>query len=267
MKVVILSYNHPDLTERTITSVRSLLKDQDILLVHNGSRPEHQTRLTEKFPNLGHLCLPANRGFPGGANAGLRQAFQESDWVLFLTNDCQLEEIQIPQSQPGLIAPLIWARKKGRIDSLGGAFEISKAHLFHCKTIEDFMKAKTKYIPGTAFWIHREVYLKTKGFDESLEMFWEDVDLSIRAARLGFFLGVDPSTKVLHAIGKTTHKNPHYTTYLYQRNRKRISLKYSDSRVMVRCYLWKSWLSLGFRQLKQRNWQKLKLLKQAIADQ
>lgn len=266
MKVVVLSYNHPDLTERTVESVRKLLAESEIILVHNGSRPEHQIRLFERFPRISHLVLEQNRGFPGGANAGLQKAFATDEWALFLTNDCLLKTFEVPKCGPALIAPLIWGRKEGRVDSLGAQFRINSAHLSHCKSEIEFERASQKYVPGTAFWMHREVFEKTGGFDEKLEMFWEDVDLSLRAEELGFPLLVDASTKILHAIGKTTHKNPHYTTYLFQRNRKKISLKYTDNPTAVYFNLWSSWSQMGFHHLRKGNWDRLSLLVKAIQD-
>jgi GT2 family glycosyltransferase len=226
---------------------------------------QHQIRLQEKFPGIEHLLLESNRGFPGGANAGLQKAFQDSEWALFLTNDCLLKVFHQPET-PALVAPLIWARKEGRVDSLGGNFQVDRAHLSHCKSHEDFDQAKEKYIPGTAFWIHRDVFNKLNGFDESLEMFWEDVDFSLRASHAGFPLLVDDRTQILHAIGKTTHKNSHYTTYLFQRNRKRISLKYSKKPHVVYTHLLKSWGQMGFHHLKNQNWDRLLLLTKAIRD-
>ncbi|MEZ0391376.1 MAG: glycosyltransferase family 2 protein [Pseudobdellovibrionaceae bacterium] len=265
VKVVVLSYNHPELTERTLKSVQLHFSDPEILLVHNGSLVQHQTRLQESFPKIEHLQIENNRGYPGGANAGLKQAFQNSEWVLFLTNDCQLLEWQTPPT-PGLIAPLIWARKIGRVDSLGGSFEIHRAHLSHCKSEEEFSKAENSYVPGTAFWLHRDIFNSVGGFDESLEMFWEDVDFSLRVAQAGYPLQTDSKTQILHAVGKTTHKNSHYTTYLFQRNRKRISLKYAKKNWPVYFHLSKSWGRLGWIHLRRGDFAKLRLLHKAICD-
>jgi GT2 family glycosyltransferase len=275
VKIVILSYNHPELTARTVISARKLVLDSQILLVHNGSLPQHQKHLQATFPEIEHLVLPENRHFSGGANQGLAKAFSRSEetaalpsinWVLFLTNDCQLLKLKVPTTPPALIAPLIFARKEGRVDSLGGKFHIQKAHLAHCKSNEEFKVARHPYIPGTAFWIHREVFEKTQGFDESLQTYWEDVDLSRRIQSLGFPLLTDEQTQVLHAIGKTCHKDTLYTTYLYQRNRKRISLKYSRNKLSVYGSLWKSWLITAARLTKQRQWDRLRLLTKAIKD-
>lgn len=239
-----------------------------VLLVHNGSLKPHQQFLQNKFPEITHLILAKNRGYSGGANAGLRAGFQKSPWVLFLTNDCQLQEFQPPTTEPALITPLIWARRKNKVDSIGGSFDIQKAQLRHCRELNEFQDSKNPYAPGTAFWIHQQVFEKAQGFDESLGTYWEDVDFSLRVRQLRFPLIADLKTQVLHAIGKTCHQDSHYTTYLYQRNRKRISLKHArlqgHSVLRTRLELFSSWILLAAKNIRKKNWARLHLLARAI---
>lgn len=248
-------------------SILQLIPSSFILLVHNGSLKPHQDFLMKKFPEITHIVLPINLGYSGGANFGLRAGFQKSPWILFLTNDCQLREFKVPTSNPALIAPLIWARRENNVDSIGGNFNVQKARLSHCRTPEDFQNSKYSYAPGTALWIHQQVFEKASGFDESLGTYWEDVDFSMRVRLLGFPVLADLNTKVLHAVGKTCHKDPYYSTYLYQRNRKRISIKYSKSlglyAVLTWGYLLESWIEFAIKCIQRRNWAKLKLLWQA----
>lgn len=272
---MILSFNHPELTTRTLQSARIFAKDSDILLVHNGSQPRFVLSLQSQFPDVQHLVMETNRGFTGGSNAGLTQAFADSEWVLFLTNDCQLLKFNPPSKneRPCLIAPQIFARKLDRIDSLGGVFEPLSGKLSHLKNPQELsalQEQKSKllpYVPGSAFWIHREVFAITGKFDETLGTYWEDVDFSIRAWQKGFQLKVDLQTQVVHSIGKTCHKNPHYTTYLYQRNRRRISKKYlrefalaSPLQARLHWQLARDYSKLFTRSFKKRDWNKIVLL-------
>ena len=72
----ILSFNHPEITSRCVKSVVRYFADnapqaslKNIILVHNGSRPEHVETLKISWPQIHHLELASNRGFSGGANA------------------------------------------------------------------------------------------------------------------------------------------------------------------------------------------------------
>jgi|SRR6185312_7505071 len=274
--IVILSFNHPELTTRTLQSAQAFAPDQDLLLVHNGSRQNFVEQLQKTFPQVQHLILEKNLGYSGGVNAGLSFALQKSVWALLLTNDCQLLQYQRPANDesPALKAPQVFARKQDRIDSYGGVFEPLTGKLAHLKTPTELASLQTQiktwrlpYVPGSAFWIHREVFEVTGGFDERLGTYWEDVDFSVRAWQKDFPLKVDLQTQVLHGIGKTCHKNPHYTTYLYQRNRRLISKKYlrefrlsSPLQARLHWRLTRDYSKLFTRFLRQRDWNKISLL-------
>jgi GT2 family glycosyltransferase len=274
--IVILSFNHPELTTRTLESVQQVSPSRPVLLVHNGSESRFVTKHREAWPGIEHLILEKNRGYTGGVNAGLKKAFEKADWVLLLTNDCRLIDINLPgpEEEPALKAPQIFARKLDRIDSYGGAFSPVTGKLSHLKSPQDLSQLQNSvdrrtlpYVPGTAFWIHREVFESIGGFDERLGTYWEDVDFSVRAWQRGFALQVDLQTKIIHGIGKTCHKDPYYTTFLYQRNRRLISKKYAREHQLttplhIRLHGQLAWdySRLLTRSLRRRDWQRLSLL-------
>ncbi len=291
--IAILSFNHPELTTKTVQSALQHWHGQFlILLVHNGSENKHRTEVIKKISNLNHgehvqhHIMPNNKGYSGGANEALNIAFKQSDWVLFLTNDCILHKFSPPESiknEAQFLAPIIWARKLGNVDSFGGKVNLSQAHLSHCKNPEDFYASTLSYIPGTAFWMHKNFLQAVGPFDEALGTYWEDVDLCLRAHHLNLKMDLDLNSEIIHGIGKTCHKKPLYTSYFYQRNRKRVSfrwliknwktaetkrerLKISLSLFSLSYILLKSWISMLTKSSKQKDWQKLKLQWKAIID-
>jgi GT2 family glycosyltransferase len=223
--IVILSFNHPEITARTI---RSAMKFSiPIILIHNGSLPKHREKLKLDFPEVSHIEMEINRGYSGGVNFGLNYAYLKYDWVIFLTNDTELLQIASLPLEPAFIAPLIYFRKINRIDSMGGTFTPNQGKLKHIKDQNyKFAYGEFFYVPGTAFILHREIFIKIKQFDESLHTYWEDVDFSMRAQLSKSLVYFNSEFQILHRVGKTCHDNPFYTTYLYQRNRRKISWKY-----------------------------------------
>lgn len=215
----VLSYNHPNLTER---SVRSLESELPVVLLHNGSDPKNVAHLNTHLTSIIHLSLPSNRGFAGGASYLLDQAFQKANWVLFLSNDCELQSKDVqPPDAPGIYAVQILRRNSGKMESLGGLYFPKEGRLRHCRNRTEFEESKEalKYIPGAAFWMDRSSWQRLKGFNKNLHTYWEDVEISIRAQQLKIQIGIHPQTVVRHGIGKTCHKDAYYTAYLYQRNR------------------------------------------------
>lgn len=250
--IVILSFNHHQLTSECVTSVLAYTPDVPLFLVHNGSDPRQVDTLLKKFSgtllsnqdkkeeviknNIYHLILSNNSGFSGGANQGLTLAFKYCHWVLFLTNDTLLKQLpaNLPD-QPGLYTPLIIVKRNNKIDSLGGYLQPGKGHLSHLKTASEFAKIKSSskcqfiYAPGTAFLIDDSTFRYSGGFDSRLGTYWEDVDLSLFLQTHRKNIDILEDLHILHKVGKTCHKDTHYTTFLFQRNRLIISWKYGNT--------------------------------------
>lgn len=263
MAISLLSYNHPELTARAVRSVLPHHPSQLVHLIHNGSREECVTSLKEQFPQIKHFILPSNKGYTGGVNFCLESAFEFAEWAFLITNDCELEQIGSPPSFPALVAPRIEIRKTGRVDSLGGALNLQTGRLSHCRTLIEWENETHRYIPGTAFLVHQKLFKQIGRFDERLHTYWEDVDFSRRAEESGFQLLVDPSFVLRHGVGKTCHKDPHYTTYLYQRNRRFISRGLAQTfagRMVLEANLWTDYFRGSYRLAKAKRWMDLRRL-------
>jgi GT2 family glycosyltransferase len=265
----ILSYNHPHLTEKAVNSALVHVRPESLVLLHNGSEANHVQYLKQKFSSIQHLELAQNRGYSGGANQLLSTIFEKSDWVLFLTNDCQLLTApQIPD-EVGFYSPLIWSRHIGRVDSQIGVLDFKKGHLKHAKEEHSKLSsAQIHYVPGSAFIMHKEVFLKVGPFDESLGTYWEDVDFSIRAHKVGIPIKSFSKVQILHKIGKTCHKDNYYTTYLFQRNRRIVARRHCPPRFRIHLeaqLLWDTMRTCLFF-AKKRKWDHLRLFQKAIAD-
>jgi GT2 family glycosyltransferase len=227
MQIALLSFNHPELTHRAAISALGFASGLDIHLIHNGSRPDVVEQLQTQLPQVNHHWLKDNRGYSGGVNFALDKVFAIAPWALLLTNDCEIQQLGSPPVEPGFYAPQILVRKTGRVDSLGGKVNLVRAHLSHLKARDHEMN----YVPGTAFWLHRNVWQSAGPFDESLHTYWEDVDFSLRVQKHGGFLGLTEETQIRHGIGKTCHKDTFYTTYLYQRNRATVSRRHLQGKI------------------------------------
>ena len=242
LAVCVLSYNHPEITAKCVKSVLRFYPAEAVYLTHNGSSEKNKNELEKNFPEIHHISIEQNRGYSGGANFALHHIFQKYDWCFFITNDCELTQVGSTPKKAALIAPQIHFRKIGRIDSVGGQFFANRGHLRHLKSVEEFRSIPQGqcYIPGTAFLMHKDIFENTMGFDESFHTYWEDVDLSLRAHKLGHELNYDTHFQVIHSVGKTCHKEPYYTTYLFHRNRARVSRKctpWSDNFGLTRSQL------------------------------
>jgi GT2 family glycosyltransferase len=229
--LLVLSYNHPQHTRECIESIVATNTQHPIILIHNGSEQKWIDQLKQQFPKIEHFTIQQNAGFSNGANLGLQHAFERFEWAIFFTNDTLARAIPAKlELAAGLYAPVIWRRKVGVIDSMGARFNPYQQKLWHCRSAKDF-SAKSPfsypYVPGTAFILHRDIWLAVGAFDESLHTYWEDVDFSVRVYRQHLKMGLFSEFELVHKVGKTCHKSAFYTNHLFQRNRKIISHRYN----------------------------------------
>ena len=239
------------------------------MVFHNGGESRHRQKVRAALPDCLHVEVNENGGYAGGATRALDAAFQRGvEWVFFVTNDCVVTGIgQIPHA-PCLLAPAIGFASGRGMDSLGGRFIPWRARLEHCKNAVQFDPRSRLYAPGSAFVLHRDVWQSARPFDLSLGMFWEDVDFAQRVQSQGFALRLGEDWKLAHKGGKSTRKDPHYTLYLYQRNRKRVSWRYSGAwqRVLLAGVLGASWARQFFRLLRHGRFADMPRLWHAILD-
>lgn len=264
--IVILSYNHPELTAKCVKSALSF--SLPIILVHNGSLKKNIDRLQNEFDQIDHFIIEKNAGWTNGVNQGLSYAYKNFKWVFLLTNDTELLTCGEFPHTPGFIAPLIYFRKLSRVDSMGGVFIPHLGKLRHIKNEEDHPKEKAHffYVPGTAFLLHQDVFNRVGKFDERLHTYWEDVDFSMRAHRQREKIGFNANFSLLHKVGKTCHDNPFYTTYLFKKNRKIVSLRFASKvgKIIFTTLLVKEFIQVTTKYLRNKDFARLRLFVRAM---
>ncbi len=234
----ILSFNKKNITKRCVDSVLNSGYDPDsVFLLHNGSDNTVKRELELQYPSINHKSVTENRGYSGGFNDLMRWIFSSGgNSVLFLTNDTIIIEDTLEkclktyhETKTGIIIPTIYYIKyPDKIDSSGGFFDISRATLshYHEEKLPLFLKPERDYVPGTAFWITKDIFLATGGMDESYHTYWEDADLSFRCHESDIKIARSHGAKIFHGVGQTCHKKPLYTTFYFQRNRIRFCKKF-----------------------------------------
>ena len=223
------SYNHPLLSARAIQSLLDKnFIPSDIFLVHDGPEQSCIQKLKSDFPSINHLVTPKNLGFSGAVNCGLISAMKKKyQWYFIMSNDAQLLEFVERPPHPGLVAVKVMGRKYQLVESLGGVLNFFTGSLKHLKVASRKIKFYQKfYVPGAAFLIHHSV-LETVGLlDENLFIYFEDVEYSLRVQKKMLPIYLFEGVCVSHQGRKTTGGNSLYTTYYFQRNRKKVCIKY-----------------------------------------
>lgn len=137
-----------------------------------------------EFAKFEILPQKVNGGFGKGSNAAARQG--TGDYVFFCNVDTEIH----PDAFTNLEKAITNASEEFR------AFELRQFPYEHPKYY-DPVTMEVSWASGACFVLRRDIFEKTGGFDESIFMYAEDVDLSWHIRALGYKIMYVPSA-ILH---------------------------------------------------------------------
>ncbi len=225
--VIIVSANHLAHLERCVPSVLGQQYDKmRILVVDNASTDGSVEFLKREYPQVQIIENSTNLGYAGANNVGFQNS--ASDYLAVLNPDTEVaddwlrELILALETCPaaGLAtSKVLLLRSHERINTCGN--EITFAGITTCRGLgqpaDRYARLeRVSAVSGSAFAIRRSVLQEIGPFDESFFLYYEDTDLSLRAALAGYQCLYVPTSIVYHdyAFRFTASK-----AYLQERNR------------------------------------------------
>jgi GT2 family glycosyltransferase/glycosyltransferase involved in cell wall biosynthesis len=218
--VVIPNWNGKDLLEKYLPSVVEALAGNpanEIVVVDNGSTDGSVSYLAAAFPRVKVIALPANLGFGGGSNAGIRAAANRI--VVLLNSDMRVAQDFLAPLLEGFADAAVFAvscqiffvdphKVREETGLTQGCWRDGSLRVRHRidPAIDDLFPC---FYPGggsSAF--DRGKFLDLGGFDPLFEPFYlEDTDLGYMAWKRGWKVLYQPRSVVYHqhrgAIGKS----------------------------------------------------------------
>jgi N-acetylglucosaminyl-diphospho-decaprenol L-rhamnosyltransferase len=211
--VVILAYNHYELTASCLRHVQEQPVAHHVIVVDNGSTDDTRARLQAQWPEAQLVCLDRNQSFPHACNLGVAAGTGEA--VVLLNNDVDvrpdfLERVTAPLLDPdvGSVAPLLLQADGELIDSVGmtadvvlGAFSrLRGLPAAHACCADPILVGPA----GTAAAYRRSAWEEVGGLDEALNFYMEDFDLALRLRIAGWRTVAEPSAVGVH-LGSATN--------------------------------------------------------------
>jgi GT2 family glycosyltransferase len=248
LAIVVVSYNSasdlPECLSTLLDNVETYPAPVQVALVENGGeRAKSRTfKVIEPFlkRNLCWLPGPTNLGYGGGANYGWENMAGEIDIVLNPDMSFPpgwLEKyVRCFMERPDIgIAGCKLLNREGNIQHVGGVMN-PRAMLgqhFGYEEPDDGRFDDSKevdYVTGAALAIRRELREKLGGFDiDFFPGYYEDVDLSLRALKLGWKTWCEAGAVAYHYEGSSFGRTTGFYTSLY-RNRLRLAQKHMNAR-------------------------------------
>ena len=215
--VILINWNSYEYTRNCIQSLNKMeFKDFDIILVDNGSMDGSDDKLVKDFPDLIFLKIIHNIGFTGSNNLALNHCINRGyKYSMMLNNDTIVEpdflEVlnKYMESNPYVAAvqpKIYFEHDRGLLWNAGSYFNRwtgqASTEGYNKRVTANSDKLKeVDWITGCGLLVRTEL-LKTAGLlDESLFMYYEDVDLSFRIKRSGLKLMYVPDSIIYHIAG------------------------------------------------------------------
>jgi len=242
LAIVIVNYRTAGLV---IDCLRSLeaevasIEGTRVIVVDNLSGADSLARIGGAIESSGWggwaalQAAPRNAGFSAGNNAGLRPLLASPDapdWFLLLNPDTYV--------RPGALRALLdGAASLPRTGIVGSRLEdpdgTPQPSAFRfLAALSEFERElrlgvvsralapwatvlavpattrKVDWVSGASMLVRREVFEEVGLLDEGYFLYYEEVDLCLRAARAGWGCWYEPGSRVVHLVGRSTGVDP-----------------------------------------------------------
>ena len=220
ISVVIPTFNGKKLLEENIPTVLSALEheniDFELIICDDASTDETIEFISEKYPSILILKNEINKGFSPTINLGILAAKKEL--VFILNNDVKLTNNYFHnqfkyfenKSTFGVMGKIVGTNGEtqdtAKFPDYSG-IKIKGSTNYEIEQVENDFWIPTFMLSGANALIDRAKIQLLKGFDVIYAPFyWEDVDLSIRAWRLGWECFYDENSICIHPSSSTIGK-------------------------------------------------------------
>ncbi len=262
--IVILNYNGIKDTLECLESLNKI-KHNGFLITTYVVDYSHDKLEADKIKYAYPECLvikkSGNLGFAGGNNVGIFQALEEgADYILLLNNDTMVHTdfltglFEFLESKPSVaaVSPKIYFAKgfefhKDRykpqelgnvIWYMGGQIDWANMYGSH-PNVNDVDKGQfkkvqeTDFVTGCCMLISKKALEKVGLLNERLFLYWEDVDWSLRAKRIGYKVYVDPKAYIWHKNAGSSGSGSSLHDYFTNRNRLWMGIRYAPLRTKL----------------------------------
>jgi alpha-1,3-rhamnosyl/mannosyltransferase len=219
---IVVHFGDPEHTRRAIAAVATSTQPSAVVLVdHSGNCPD----------DLGATVLRPGRnaGFAAGANLGARHALNEGATSLwFLNNDAE--------PQPDTLERLVRTAEEGSQPVMVGSLEVdpsdpdpqgpwaNRAPILPAplrggvRAVNGRLGA-VDFLSGFSLLVSGEAFERAGPWDESFFHYFEDVEYSVRAARMGVELILDCAAPTSHRRATALVRGSRAEAYYFFRNR------------------------------------------------
>ncbi len=232
---MVINWNGARLLPACLGALTAIKRRAQVVVVDNGST-DPSREVVARFPEVEWVPLGENRGFAEANNVGFQRALDAgAQWIGTVNNDVRVGSewldrlIEAGESHPeaGILGGLLlFEDEPERVNSTGLVLDwVWRARdrdfgvrLADLATTDGPVQA----VSGAAALFRAETLRRVGLFDPEYFAYCEDLDLCLRAARLGIRSWYVSAARAYHAYGRTFGADSPQRTYLLARNHLRI---------------------------------------------
>lgn len=215
--VVVLAFRRADVLERCLWSLAQHRSRHpfEVTVVANGVAPEVRDVLRDRVVGARVVSSRVNRGFAGGCNLGV--ASTSAPFVVLLNDDAVVEpgwldalvDRAASSAGVGVVGPLVLF-PSGTVQDAGGAIGDDRMPAVVGRFADRSAPVassprRVEYASCCATLVRRTAWEAVNGMDERFyPAYFEDVDLCLRLARLGWEIWFEPAAVVRHEESAST---------------------------------------------------------------
>ncbi|MGW8158240.1 MAG: glycosyltransferase family 2 protein [Desulfoprunum sp.] len=215
IEILIPNWNGRQLLQDCLDSLhRQTVDDFAVTVIDNGSTDGSVAFLAANYPQVRCIALPENRGFSAAVNAGIEQA--AAPWILLLNNDMEVEADCLAALQQAIerdsgydffALKMMNFHQRSYVDGAGdGILRGGAGYRLGTMEVDGPPYDRDRDVFGAcagAALYRRDLFDRVGLFDGDFFAYLEDVDLNLRARRLGCRCRFLAGARVYH-IGSAT---------------------------------------------------------------
>jgi GT2 family glycosyltransferase len=211
VEILVVSHASERVIERLLASLARVLPDAPVTIREHAADATHVAALERLAAR--HTAPvrvehdPSNPGFGAGCNA--LACTSTADYLVFLNPDTELVawpwSATMPPPAGTVIGPVM-------VDSGPPSEHYGLSYRIRDEIARSWLRRRPPppdgdgYVSGAALLIERAAFQRLGGFDPRFFMFYEDVDLCLRANEAGYPTVIVPSWSVRHARRHSTNE-------------------------------------------------------------
>tara|TARA_B100001758_G_scaffold24124_1_gene16829 strand:+ start:1127 stop:1975 length:849 start_codon:yes stop_codon:yes gene_type:complete len=242
--IIVLTWNNEHLLERCLASIENVnYSNFTISVINNNSSDNSVNMIAEKFSNVSIVTNNENLKFGAGYNSGLKKMnIKDEDFIILLNDDTVvsrdfIDELIIPllNDEKAIITvpKILYSDNINKVWYAGGKIDLWRGLIYHIG-IRDFdgpkysFLSETQYATGCCICLKHDDLKKLNYFDETFDMYCEDVDLSLKAHQLNRKIIYAPKSVILHNVSQSLGEHSFKKNTLKLKNHLKLFWKHAS---------------------------------------